>query len=190
MDPWADLRGDPRWQYTLRIRTLYSRPPASRRTGGHAPRALRRATEHVPPLRELYPHADTPLLTITDVYRAARYRDQPATAADAAARNRHLEGHRQRTLRTRPIMHRPNAVRRDDCQRTGAEDRIWFCPSGISRPSERRSRSEDVEERFRSRQDGNKERPMHYAVVITAGPRNFSAYVPDLPGCVATGRHN
>lgn len=29
---------------------------------------------------------------------------------------------------------------------------------------------------------------MHYAVVITAGPRNYSAYVPDLPGCVATGR--
>ncbi len=29
---------------------------------------------------------------------------------------------------------------------------------------------------------------MHYAVVITAGPRNFSAYVPDLPGCVAMGR--
>lgn len=29
---------------------------------------------------------------------------------------------------------------------------------------------------------------MHFAVVITAGPRNYSAYVPDLPGCVATGR--
>ncbi len=29
---------------------------------------------------------------------------------------------------------------------------------------------------------------MHYAIVITAGPRNFAAYVPDLPGCVATGR--
>ncbi|MDQ6908058.1 MAG: type II toxin-antitoxin system HicB family antitoxin [Chloroflexota bacterium] len=29
---------------------------------------------------------------------------------------------------------------------------------------------------------------MHYAIVITAGPRNYSAYVPDLPGCIATGR--
>jgi predicted RNase H-like HicB family nuclease len=28
---------------------------------------------------------------------------------------------------------------------------------------------------------------MRYAVVIEKGPDNYSAYVPDLPGCVATG---
>ncbi len=28
---------------------------------------------------------------------------------------------------------------------------------------------------------------MKYAVVIEKAPTNFSAYVPDLPGCVATG---
>jgi len=28
---------------------------------------------------------------------------------------------------------------------------------------------------------------MRYAVVIEKAPTNFSAYVPDLPGCVATG---
>lgn len=28
---------------------------------------------------------------------------------------------------------------------------------------------------------------MEYAVIIESGPRNFSAYLPDLPGCVATG---
>ena len=28
---------------------------------------------------------------------------------------------------------------------------------------------------------------MRYAVVIESAGRNFSAYVPDLPGCVATG---
>ena len=28
---------------------------------------------------------------------------------------------------------------------------------------------------------------MQYAIVIEQSPRNFSAYVPDLPGCVATG---
>ena len=28
---------------------------------------------------------------------------------------------------------------------------------------------------------------MRYAVVIEKGEGNFSAYVPDLPGCVATG---
>ena len=28
-----------------------------------------------------------------------------------------------------------------------------------------------------------------YAVVIERGPNNYSAYVPDLPGCVTTGRN-
>jgi predicted RNase H-like HicB family nuclease len=28
---------------------------------------------------------------------------------------------------------------------------------------------------------------MKYAVIIETGERNYSAYVPDLPGCVATG---
>jgi len=28
---------------------------------------------------------------------------------------------------------------------------------------------------------------MRYAIVIEKGPSNYSAYVPDLPGCVATG---
>jgi len=28
---------------------------------------------------------------------------------------------------------------------------------------------------------------MRYAVVIEKGAENYSAYVPDLPGCVATG---
>lgn len=28
---------------------------------------------------------------------------------------------------------------------------------------------------------------MRYAVVIEKGERNFSAYVPDLPGCVSVG---
>lgn len=29
---------------------------------------------------------------------------------------------------------------------------------------------------------------MRYAVVFERSPRNYAAYVPDLPGCVATGR--
>ena len=28
---------------------------------------------------------------------------------------------------------------------------------------------------------------MRYAIVIEKSPRNYAAYVPDLPGCVATG---
>ncbi|MCA1668019.1 MAG: DUF4129 domain-containing protein [Thermomicrobia bacterium] len=83
-DPWADLRGDPRWQHTLKIRTLYSRllHRAARAGTPRIPSAAPR--EHVPPLERLYTHAGLPLLTITDTYRAARYSDRPATAADAA----------------------------------------------------------------------------------------------------------
>lgn len=29
--------------------------------------------------------------------------------------------------------------------------------------------------------------PVRYAIVIEKAPANYSAYVPDLPGCVATG---
>jgi predicted RNase H-like HicB family nuclease len=29
---------------------------------------------------------------------------------------------------------------------------------------------------------------MRYAIVIEKAENNFSAYVPDLPGCVSTGR--
>ena len=29
--------------------------------------------------------------------------------------------------------------------------------------------------------------PMRYTIVIEKSPRNYAAYVPDLPGCVATG---
>lgn len=29
---------------------------------------------------------------------------------------------------------------------------------------------------------------MRYSVVIEKGDRNYSAYIPDVPGCVATGR--
>jgi len=29
---------------------------------------------------------------------------------------------------------------------------------------------------------------MKYAVVFEKGDRNFAAYVPDLPGCVTTGK--
>jgi predicted RNase H-like HicB family nuclease len=29
--------------------------------------------------------------------------------------------------------------------------------------------------------------PMRYAIVIEKGEGNYSAYVPDLPGCVAVG---
>lgn len=29
---------------------------------------------------------------------------------------------------------------------------------------------------------------MRYAMIIEPGEHNFSAYLPDLPGCVATGK--
>lgn len=30
--------------------------------------------------------------------------------------------------------------------------------------------------------------PKQFLVIIEEGPRNYSAYSPDLPGCVATGK--
>jgi predicted RNase H-like HicB family nuclease len=29
---------------------------------------------------------------------------------------------------------------------------------------------------------------MRYAIIIEKGERNYSAYVPDLPGCITTGK--
>ncbi|MGI9107564.1 MAG: type II toxin-antitoxin system HicB family antitoxin [Pyrinomonadaceae bacterium] len=29
---------------------------------------------------------------------------------------------------------------------------------------------------------------MRYAMIIESGERNYSAYLPDLPGCIATGK--
>jgi predicted RNase H-like HicB family nuclease len=29
---------------------------------------------------------------------------------------------------------------------------------------------------------------MQFAMIVEKGERNFSAYLPDLPGCIATGR--
>ena len=29
---------------------------------------------------------------------------------------------------------------------------------------------------------------MRYAMIIEKGERNYSAYLPDMPGCIATGR--
>lgn len=35
--------------------------------------------------------------------------------------------------------------------------------------------------------DGGETTPMRYGIVIEKADGNYSAYVPDLPGCVATG---
>lgn len=84
-DPFADLRGDPRWQHTVRIRTLYTRLLFRGKRAG-APRQPSDAPrEYVPRLETVFPEADAPLVSLTDVYRAARYADRPATTEEAAA---------------------------------------------------------------------------------------------------------
>jgi len=40
---------------------------------------------------------------------------------------------------------------------------------------------------FSSRLSSSEDHDMRYAVVIEKAENNYSAYVPDLPGCVATG---
>jgi predicted RNase H-like HicB family nuclease len=53
-----------------------------------------------------------------------------------------------------------------------------------------RRRPNGVDGRVKPGQDepnGPRDQPMRYGVVIEKGERNYSAYVPDLPGCVSVG---
>src|SRR5262245_24818318 len=40
---------------------------------------------------------------------------------------------------------------------------------------------------FSNKQGSSNEASMRYAIVIEKAENNYSAYVPDLPGCIATG---
>ncbi len=84
-DPFADLRGDPRWEHTVRIRTLYTRLLYRGKRAGAPRKPSDAPREYVPKLETVFPEADAPLVALTDVYRAARYADRPATAAEATA---------------------------------------------------------------------------------------------------------
>ncbi len=87
-DPFAALRGDPRWQHTLRIRTLYLRLLNRGKRAGTPRKPPETPREYVPQLATLFPQREAALVTLTDAYRAARYSDQPATAADATTAER------------------------------------------------------------------------------------------------------
>lgn len=84
-DPFAALRGDPRWQHTIRIRTLYLRLLYRARRAGTPRKPSEAPREYVPQLETLFPQREHAIVTLTDVYRAARYSDHPATADAAAA---------------------------------------------------------------------------------------------------------
>jgi hypothetical protein len=83
-DPFAALRGDPRWQHTIRIRTLYLRLLHRARRAGAPRKPSEAPREYIPQLETLFPEREHAIITLTDVYRAARYSDHPATE-DAAA---------------------------------------------------------------------------------------------------------
>jgi predicted RNase H-like HicB family nuclease len=50
--------------------------------------------------------------------------------------------------------------------------------------------SEDAEEHVESGgiEEIRSTKSMRYAMIIEQGERNYSAYLPDLPGCIATGK--
>lgn len=83
-DPFAALRGDPRWAHTLKIRTLYLRLLNRGKRAGAPRKPAETPREYVPQLATVFPQREAAIVTLTDAYRAARYSDQPATAADAA----------------------------------------------------------------------------------------------------------
>ena len=54
--------------------------------------------------------------------------------------------------------------------------------------SKRRDAAGHVEQHPESSGIAGQSERLSYVVVFERAPRNFSAYVPDLPGCVATGK--
>src|SRR5262245_14090366 len=56
-----------------------------------------------------------------------------------------------------------------------------------SRKTQRRSRSWHTEQYPQTSWTQEVRCPLRYAIVIEKAENNYSAYVPDLPGCVATG---
>src|SRR5262245_21069954 len=56
------------------------------------------------------------------------------------------------------------------------------------RGDERRCGDRHAEEHLQASRSSGAETMKRYAIVVEAAAANFSAYVPDLPGCVATGK--
>lgn len=85
VDPLAELRDDPRWQYTVAIRETYQRLQRRGADLGRGRRPAETADEYRPGVtgRLSVPNGDSAVRSITDRYRDARYSGEPATAADA-----------------------------------------------------------------------------------------------------------
>ncbi|RIK45389.1 MAG: hypothetical protein DCC58_06560 [Chloroflexi bacterium] len=87
-DPYAHLRGDPRWRYTLEIRETYARLQERGAKLGRARRPAETADEYQPALSarlQMAPDAPSAVAGITARYDVARYSGEPASEADAAA---------------------------------------------------------------------------------------------------------
>jgi hypothetical protein len=85
-DPFAHLRGDPRWQHTLAIRETYTRLQTRGATAGRPRRRAETADEYrVQVSDRLTDAVDAPraVSELTVVYRHARYAGEPADAAAA-----------------------------------------------------------------------------------------------------------
>ena len=65
-------------------------------------------------------------------------------------------------------------------------DQAWHRNS--SGQHERRSSSEDIKQHLSTSGIAAGGAQLRFLVIIEKGPNNLSAYVPDLPGCVSTGR--
>src|ERR1051326_3070541 len=73
--------------------------------------------------------------------------------------------------------------RQSSAARSRGQDRERNCV----RPSERRYPPQDPQERAAPGGIGG-DGMIEYTVIYEWGKRNWSAYVPDLPGCIATGK--
>ncbi|CAN5566387.1 hypothetical protein BH23CHL2_BH23CHL2_08110 [soil metagenome] len=83
-DPYADLRGDDRWQYTLRVRDRYRDLQKRGEELGRARHSRETAEDYRPAIAGRFEHRVRPTVDgMTMIYRRARYSGIPATEADA-----------------------------------------------------------------------------------------------------------
>ncbi|HLT20793.1 MAG TPA: DUF4129 domain-containing protein [Thermomicrobiales bacterium] len=84
LDPYAALRGDPRWQYTIHIRERYRELQGFGEELGRGRRPRETAEEYRPALAQKLASDNRPAVdALTRIYRRARYSGQPATERDA-----------------------------------------------------------------------------------------------------------
>jgi len=96
LDPYAALRGDPRWQYTIRIRERYRELQGFGEELGRGRQPRETAEEYRPVVASRFEEPGRPAIdTMTRIYRRVRYSGQPAGPNEAEEMDRNWERARE-----------------------------------------------------------------------------------------------